>query len=370
MPSRSALLLPAVAAAAAVVGSAAAQDAQPVPRAHLSAAAPLSLPGPIDSNTPLVWIQREGVWELTAINSFAGVTSVAAGPSLDALPPSVPVEFIAHPGHGIWMESVIADDAGVWYGYYHHEMPADVCGRPDRQIPRIGAARSANQGRTWESLGIMLEAPADAVACHSTNRFVMGGVGDVSAVLSHDKQDLYLFFMQYAPGASDQGVAVARLAWADRDSPRGRVSVYQNDVWLPAQRAGEIDRVEADAAAQWHYPTGTPLVAATKPWHDGNQAADAYWGASVHWNTHLEQWVMLVNRARDELFNQDGIYVAFSPTLSDPRAWSRPERLLQGGGWYAQVAGLEHAEGTDKTAGRQARLFITGRSERLITFEK
>ena len=39
------------------------------------------------------------------------------------------------------------------------------------------------------------------------------------------------------------------------------------------------------------------------------------------------------------------------------------------GGWYPQVAGLDGA-GTDKLAGQRARLFITGRSSRVIVFSR
>ena len=48
-----------------------------------------------------------------------------------------------HPGHGVWFESIIPDETdSTWYAYYHHELPAYVCGRPEQSIPRIGAAMS------------------------------------------------------------------------------------------------------------------------------------------------------------------------------------------------------------------------------------
>jgi hypothetical protein len=108
----------------------------------------------------------------------------------------------------------------------------------------------------------------------------------------------------------------------------------------------------------------------TRAWHDGNAAADAFWGASVHWNDYVEQYVMLLNRARDEQFNNEGIYASYAPTLDDPAAWSAPRKLRDGGGWYPQVVGLEPGSGTDKRAGRRARFFLTGRSEQYIEFEK
>jgi hypothetical protein len=115
---------------------------------------------------------------------------------------------------------------------------------------------------------------------------------------------------------------------------------------------------------------GAPLVPASRSWHDGIASADAYWGPSLHWNTYLEQWVMLVNRTRNEKFDLDGHYVAFTPTLSEPASWSRPVEVLNAGGWYSQVVGLEPQDGTDKRAGRRARFFVTGRSDHYIEFSR
>mgnify|MGYP003449574888 CR=1 FL=1 len=65
---------------------------------------------------------------------------------------------------------------------------------------------------------------------------------------------------------------------------------------------------------------------------------------------------------------RDGIYVSFAPTLDAPRAWSAPVKILTGGGWYPQVAGLEDGTGTDKLAGERARLFLTGSSSHYLEF--
>ena len=75
--------------------------------------------------------------------------------------------FTNGPGHGVWFEAVVPDTDGRWYGFYHHERPADDCGRPDRQLPRIGAARSLDFGATWEDLGIVIDALPDTAACDS-----------------------------------------------------------------------------------------------------------------------------------------------------------------------------------------------------------
>lgn len=356
-----------VAAAMAVVAAGVLGAQEPrTPTARVTSASRLAFPGEIDSGVPLVWDRIDGAPLLFALSSWGGLGKVARGADLDSLQTVGPVAFTAHPGHGVWFESILADEGGVWYGFYHHERPADECGRPDRQLPRIGAARSSDHGLTWDDLGVVLDAPPGTNACGSSNRFVLGGVGDVSAMLDADRQDVYLYFSQYGRDAGVQGIAVARMAWADRDEPAGKAAVWSDGAWLPAERVSADDEVPE----RWDYPAGTPLVAAAQPFHDSSPTADVFWGASIHWNTHVEQYVMLLNRARDEQFNQDGIYVSFSPTLDDPASWSPPQKLLSGGGWYPQVAGLEPGAGTDRLAGRRARLFITGRSGHVIEFER
>jgi hypothetical protein len=82
----------------------------------------------------------------------------------------------------------------------------------------------------------------------------------------------------------------------------------------------------------------------------------------------LMRYVMLLNRTRDEAFSNDGIYVSFAPRLDDPRAWSPPRKILNGGGWYPQVAGNESGVGTDRQMGSRGRFLLTGRSTRFIEF--
>ena len=327
----------------------------------------LVLPGRIDSSNPLVWTRVDGVGRLAVLTSWGGVPVRSSGTGLDRLQLGEPVAFTSHPGNGVWMESVVVEEAGTWYGYYHHERPADECGRHDRQLPRIGAARSLDDGHTWEDLGIVIDAPPGSTACDSSNRFVLGGVGDVTAALDREARYLYLYFSQYGRDPRVQGVAVGRLAWADRDTPSGKVTIWNDGVWLPAS---PLPRNDPDVAQDWTYPVGTPLVPARQPFHDGLAAADVFWGASIHWNTYLEQYVMLLNRAKDEQFNEEGIYLSTSPTLDDPHRWTPPQRVLTGGGWYPQVVGLEAESGTDRLAGRRARFFVTGKSDHIIEFER
>lgn len=335
------------------------------PRVWFTAAPKITLPGRIDSNSPFIWHVENGAPVLTVMTSWGGKPELGRGSAVDALTPAGNITVLDPPGEGTWFESIVADAQGRWYGYYHHERPADECGRPERQLPRIGAARSLDFGRTWQNLGMILDAPAGSNACGSTNRFVLGGVGDVAAILDARGQDLYLYYSQYPQTPSLQGVAVARLAWADRDAPVGKVSVWSAGAWLPARNVSAIGD-----PPQWDYPAGTPLVGATQPFHDGQPRADVFWGPAIHWNTYLERYVMLVNRAKDEQFGSDGVYVAYSTDLGNPRSWTEPVKIVNGGGWYPQVVGLERGTGTDREAGQRARFFLTGVSTGIIEFRK
>jgi hypothetical protein len=342
------------------------------PKVTLAAAPAITLPGGVDSNSPAVWDLEDGLSKLFVFTSTAGAPSLSEGLAINRLGPAAPVAFTSHPGNGLWMEAVVTDDVGTWYGYYHNENPAIGCGRPDRAIARIGAARSEDRGRTWEDLGIIIEAPTETVACNSQNRYVIGGVGDLSVMLDEDKSDLYIFFSQYQEQASAQGVAVARLRWADRDRPVAKVMVWNNGAWLRAHFNRTPTRdVQGDVRrVWWEYPTGTPLVSTTEAWHDADPKVDAFWGPSVHWNQAIQQYVMLLNRAKDENYSQDGIYVSFAPQLDDPRLWTPPQKILSGGKWYPQVIGLGAGSGTDKSADATARLFISGRSDYTISFSR
>ena len=364
----SALVALAITAAATVVPHAA---VAPVPRTTLTAAPAITLPGLVDSNSPLLWDLLSGQQHLFALTSQAGMPSISSGPAVDRLGGTAAVSLLPHPGHGVWMEAVVADDAGTWYGYYHNEWPASACGRDDRFVPRIGAAKSTDQGQNWRDLGIVLQATQSTTACSSGNRYVIGGVGDLSVMLDRNKNYLYIYYSQYQKQKESQGVAVARLVWADRDRPTGRVAIWRGGIWDPGAGQRELSPALPGAMRgrlEWTYPAATPLVATTQAWHDGNDRVDAFWGPAVHWNTALEQYVMLLNRAKDENYGQEGIYVSFATALDNPSLWSPPQKLLNGGKWYPQVVGLSTGTGTDKIAGASARFFMSGRSDWMINF--
>lgn len=346
--------------------------AAPTPRASLISAPVITLPGTVDSNSPVIWDLEDGQRRMFVLTSHSGVASIASGPSIDRLGSAAAVSLLPHPGYGVWMEATVSDDVETWYGYYHNEWPASRCGRDDRFVPRIGSARSTDRGRTWEDLGIVIQARQSSTACESTNRYVIGGVGDLSVMLDGNQQYLYFFYSQYQERAESQGVAVARLQWADRDRPSGRLEIWRDGIWDSSRRRELLPGLPGAERRmlEWTYNAATPLVAPAQAWHDGDDKVDAFWGPSVHWNTAIEQYVMLLNRAKDESYTTEGIYVSYAPRLDDPGLWTAPQKLLNGGRWYPQVVGSSTGTGTDKLAGSSARFFMSGRSEWMINFTK
>lgn len=331
-----------------------------LPQVAVQPAAELRFSGEVDSNSPALWDLVDGEPRLHVFTSSAGTTRRAEGPGLAELTPASDVLWNPAPEQGVWMEAVVADEAGTWYGYYHNERAGVVCGETGKVLPRIGAARSRDRGVSWEDLGPVLEAPPGTEVCDTTNYYFHGGVGDLSVMLDPDRQFLYVFYSEYLSELAGQGVAMARMVWADRDAPAGRMDVWNQEAWVPPTES---------LPSSWEYPMGTPLFPTSRSWHDPEGLADGFWGPAVHWNTYLGRYVMLLNRTRDVTFTQEGIYVSFNDTLDSPDQWSVPRQILEGGAWYPQVVGLETGD-TDKTAGQVARLFLSGSSSYFLEFQR
>jgi len=326
-------------------------------------------PNETDSNSPAVWELVSGQWSMTLFNSVAGRPSVSDGPSVRRLVSRGAVTYAgAPPEQGVWFESVVRE-ADAWYAFYHNERAGVVCPESGKVWPRIGAARSDDRGASWVDLGPVLETPASSVICTSANHyFVGGGVGDLTVRLDPDRQYAYFYYSQYAEIERQVGVAVARMAWADRDAPAGRIDVWVDGAWVPPLRADHAADESSPAVEGWTYPVATPILPSVNSWDDGRPGVDVFWGPSIHWNTSINTWVMLLNQSVGKAFEQGGIWVSFNDRLDDPAGWSTPTRLLEGGRWYPQVIGLDPTVGTDALAGGLARFYMGGRSQHFITF--
>jgi hypothetical protein len=327
-----------------------------VPAFLLAPAPPLVLPSLVDSNSPAFW-QFAGGRNLLRVVTSWGNPSMTEGVSIRRLHLPEPVRFSTSANGGRWMESILQADNGTLYGYYHHE-PLGLCVGKNKTAPRIGAARSTDDGATWEDLGIIIDAPA-ALDCSTPNEYFAGGAGDFTAVLDQNETDVYFFFTNYTGSTTSQGVATARMPWAQRDAPQGNIAIWDGRIWRNPPRT------------VWQFRRGyfdpKPIYPTLISWHDPSGTVDAFWGPSIHWNTAIQQYVLLLNRASDSKWSQEGIYISFSPVLDDPQRWTSPIKILDGD-WYPQVIGLERERGTDKVAGAVSRIFIRGRSEYFLIF--
>lgn len=312
---------------------------------------PLSA-GTVDCNSPIHWDGQT----MFLFNS-AGHPYRSSGPDVFHLSrPATRVSFDNEAEWkmgGRWIEATHRADDGRLYMWYHNEPPV----APGKTAPRIGCMVSADNGLTWRDLGIVLEAPSDSNNLESANFYFVGGNGDFCVVSDAKHEYLYFFISTYNKDIREQGVSVARMRYEDRDAPVGKVSKWRQG-WDEPGIGGHV----------------TPIFPAAIDWHRAD--ADAFWGPSIHFNTHLNAWVMLLNRAKDKDWHQEGIYVSFNDDLSDPSGWTKPSKVLDASvlrrsKWYPQVVGTDTARHeTDKLAGKTARLFVAGVSLWEIVFLK
>ena len=253
-----------------------------------------------------------------------------------------------------WIEATHKAGDGKLYMWYHNEPPLPQ----GRTAPRIGAMVSTDEGLSWRDLGIVVEAPAGSNNDASANHYFVGGNGDFTTIADLKNEFLYLYISTYHKDIAEQGVAVARMRYEDRDAPAGKVFKWYKGAWSEPGLGGHV----------------TPIFTVRTDWH--KPEADAFWGPSIHWNTHLMTWVMLLNRAKDKDWAQEGIYMSFNTDLGNPGGWTPPVKILDAAElekskWYPQVVGLDAAQReTDKLASQVARLFVAGVSQWEILFAR
>jgi hypothetical protein len=251
-----------------------------------------------------------------------------------------------------WIEATHKAADGKLYMWYHNEPPLPG----GRTAPRIGAMVSTDNGLHGRDLGLVAEAPPGSNHEASANYYFVGGNGDFTVVADRKNEYLYFFLSTYNKDIAEQGVALGRMRYEDRDAPAGKAYKWHKGAWTEPGLGGHV----------------TPIFPVRTDWHQSD--ADAFWGPSVHWNTHLESWVMLLNRAKDKNWAQEGIYASFNPDIANPAGWTTPVKILDAGElekskWYPQVMGLDAAKReTDQRAGQVARLFVAGVSKWELLF--
>ena len=301
--------------------------------------------GAVDSNSPAYW--QDG--KLYIYNS-SGMPLRVEGISAARATSARPVLFNSYERIRRWFESIWTDTDGTIYAWYHFE-PDGMCAGTYLTEPQIGAAKSTDGGFTFTDLGIVITSPYKP-HCGNTNGFFAGGSGDFSVVVDRQKTFFYFYFSQYGGDVSKQGVATARIAMGDRNSPVGKVRKYFNGLW---------DQPGLDGEA-------TPILSARSGWDTGS--TDAFWGPSLHWNYYLQKYVMLLNHAccTDE-WPQEGIYLSYLADPADPEKLTPPLKIADSTAWYPQILGSNKTD-TDTIAGATARLYIGGESKHTLRFTK
>jgi hypothetical protein len=297
----------------------------------------VQLPGPTDSNSPGHWWNGNFV-----LFNAEGEPYRSQGADQFSLSNQTQVAFGDGQPMPLWIEATWIDDDGTLYAWYHHE-PGGVC--PDSYLtaPKIGAMVSHDNGLTFQDLGFVLTS-GDAVNCAARNGYFAGGNGDFTVMLDAGRNYFYFLYSNYGGDVSTQGIAVARMAYSDRFNPSGTALKYFNGQFTEPGLGGMVSPI---------FPAKVSWVAAD---------TDAFWGPSVHWNTALNQYVMLLNHSCCAPgWPQEGIYLSTNPDLSNPSGWTAPQKVLSTFGWYPQVIGEGPGE-TDKVAGAVSRLYIYGYS--------
>lgn len=316
----------------------------------ISGSADANLIGDVDCSSPAHWDGGTMYMFYSTGHPFR-----SSGPDLHGLSrPSQRVSFdneALWKMGGRWIESTHKADDGKLYMWYHNEPPL-----ADRTAPRIGSMVSTDNGLTWRDLGIVLEAPAGSNNSESVNKYFVGGNGDFAVVADREMRYVYFFMSTYHRETAAQGVAMARMEYGNLAVPAGKVYKWHGGVWTEPGLGGRV----------------TPIFPVKVDWHRAD--ADAFWGPSVHWNSYRQMWVMLLNRAKDREWTQEGIYISFNRDIGEPKGWSQPVKILDAGElekskWYPQVVGADAAaKQTDKLAGRRARLFVAGVSKWELVF--
>lgn len=314
-----------------------------------------------DGNSPLVWINNElhlfyNYWSTPDKRAYS---LVAKGSDLSSFQERTFIEIGSDPlvTHR-WFESVIKTDHNVLFAFYHSE-EASPCSFYIK-APQIGVARSEDQGKTWQNLGFIIEAPMSENNCEAKNGFFSNGTGDFSVLVDQEKEYIYIYFSNYPMRLQlgDQGIAVARLPYRDLNNPSGKAMRWFEGSFSEPGLGGR----------------STPFFKTKRDFTHAD--ADSLWGPAISYNTFLKKYVMLLARTQggnppDWVWPTEGIYMSVSEDLTNPLAWSEPVQILKHGHWYPQFVGTDSSkQETDSLMGERARFFVEGHSRLQVRFKK
>lgn len=304
---------------------------------------------PTDSGCPAHW--SDNVFYIFSSSEFAKRLS---GPNLFDLKDDGFVKWDSDEKKSRWIEATYKDDDGTLYGWYHHEKGPVCINKPKYYAASaVGQGVSYDEGATWLDMGFVIDDDSNTFNCDTLNKYFPGGSGDFSVIVDQKKEYIYFLFSTYGRDIKQQGVSVARMPFSDRKQPAGKVWRWCDNGWTQPGINGRH----------------SPVFPAFRDWHSNNP--DAFWGPAVHWNSYLKTYVMLLNRAINPNWWQEGIYISFNSNLANPNGWSKPIQVRKDGSWYPLVVGTDKKkQETDKLAGKRARYFEQGVSLWEIEFFK
>jgi hypothetical protein len=289
----------------------------------------IRLRGVSDSNSPMHWNSNG---KLVVFQSD-GMPVRSEGDGLASQDLYRAVRLYSYKHTPMWIEATWLAPDGRLYAWYHHEIFLN-CEEAPLSMPVIGALRSDDDGITFHDLGIVLS-PAGEPDCGAKNGYFAGGHGDFTVIADENSEYLYFVFSNYSGPAERQGIVMARMRIEDREEPVDKVFKFFEDAWEQPGLGGEV----------------SPVIGVSRGWSE--EDTNALWGPAIHYNEHLEKYVVIMNHACcSPGWPQEGLYASFVADLSKPQSWSQPVKILDGVGWYPMVVGS-----TDKRAGKTARLF-------------
>ena len=257
-----------------------------------------------------------------------------------------------------WFESILPGEDGYLYAFYHSE-ERNPCGFYIK-TPEIGMAISKDQGHTWKNLGVVVKNHDEENDCSALNGFFSNGTGDFAALYDRDKKYVYIVYTNYPmqQQANTQGISTARIAASELANPVGKAYKWYKGSYSEPGVDGKSSSIFKPKINFRH----------SNP--------DAYWGPSIHYNTFINKYVMVMTRTKNgkstkELWPTEGIYVSVNDDMANPYGWSKPERLTHGGRWYPQFIGFnKYTQDHTAEIGEWARFFMEGHSDYIVRFKK
>ena len=217
--------------------------------------------------------------------------------------------FDSYDNGGSWLMSVYRQDGDNFIGFYHAEDHWYPHTSNDIAWKSIGVTYSNDEGKTWETGERIITS-----ATPKPGTPTWGGSGDMCVVWDH-KNDRWLAYYQ------EHNIFMAMST-----DPLGRPGTwkkYFNGEFTEDGLGGQQTPLPDFLSA----PGGNP---------------------AVHWNTHLEKWVMIWHG-----WDPANIYIS---TSEDGIRWDPPQTAISsdigGRAWYPTIIGV-----TDVESGQEARIY-------------